>query len=260
MQKEPLVSILIANYNSSSYISQCIDSLKSQTYQNLEIIFFDDNSSDNSLDIIKQFSNVKIIENKTQTEFGSLNQLNAFKKGVEISKGKFIFLLDSDDYFKKEKIEKIVNFFKENEKAKIVFDYPFIVENKIVSTYRAKNKFFKTYWPYIHPTSCISIKKDCFNELLKFISYENFTDVWIDLRICLFSKYILKDFYIFNENLTFYRKTSSNVSSRFKKFSKSWWSRRRQAHKFFQKFAEDNKFNFSKNLDYLVTKIICWFL
>ena len=260
MQKEPLVSILIANYNSSSFISKCIDSLKSQTYQNLEIIFFDDNSSDNSLDIIKQFSNVKVIENKTQTEFGSLNQLNAFKKGAEISKGKFIFLLDSDDYFKKEKIEKIVDFFKENEKAKIVFDYPFIVENKIVSTYRAKHKFFKTYWPYIHPTSCISIKKDCFDELLKFISYENFTDVWMDLRICLFSKYILKDFYIINQNLTFYRKTSSNVSSKFKKFSKNWWKRRRQAHKFFQKFAEDNKFNFSKNLDYLVTKIICRFL
>ena len=58
------VSVVIANYNSSLYIQQCIDSLNSQTYKNLEIIFFDDNSSDNSLDIIKKFSNVKVIENK----------------------------------------------------------------------------------------------------------------------------------------------------------------------------------------------------
>ena len=62
MQKKPLVSILIANYNNSSYIQHCVKSLNSQTYKNLEIIFFDDNSSDNSIDIIKQFSNVKIIK------------------------------------------------------------------------------------------------------------------------------------------------------------------------------------------------------
>ena len=114
MQEKPLVSILIANYNNSSHIQQCIESLNSQTYKNLEIIFFDDNSSDNSIDIIKQFSNVKIIENKIQTKFGSINQLNAFRKSIEISKGDLIFLLDSDDYFKKEKVEKIVNYFENN--------------------------------------------------------------------------------------------------------------------------------------------------
>ena len=260
MQKKPLVSILIANYNSSPYIQYCIDSLNSQTYKNLEIIFFDDNSSDNSLDIIKQFSNVKVIENKIQTKFGSLNQLNAFKEAVKISKGDLIFLLDSDDYFDKEKIEKIVDFFNNNKKAKIVFDYPLIVENNNVYSKRTKFRLFKTYWPYIHPTSCISIKKNCFEELLNVVSYKNFTDVWLDLRVCLFSKYILKDFYIINEDLTFYRKTASNISSKFSKFSKNWWKRRMQAHQFFQKFSEDNKLNFYKNFDFLLTKLICKFL
>ena len=260
MQKKPLVSILIANYNNSLYIRQCIDSLDSQNYKNLEIIFFDDNSSDNSLDIIKQFSNVNIIENKVQTKFASINQLNAFKKAVEISKGDFIFLLDSDDYFDKEKISKVVNYFENNKKAKIVFDYPFIVENNNIQMKKIKNKILKTYWPYIHPTSCISIKKDCFNELLNLVSYQDFTDVWIDLRICLFSKYILKDFHILNENLTFYRKTVSNESSKFKKFSKNWWKRRKQAHQFFKKFSEDNGLNFSENFDFVLTKIICKFL
>ena len=260
MQKEPFVSVLIANYNSSSYIQQCINSLNSQTYKNLEIIFFDDNSSDNSLEIIKKFSNVKIIENKIQTKFGSLNQLNAFRKGIKISKGDLIFLLDSDDYFKNEKIEKVVNYFKNNKKAEIVFDYPFIVENKKIYTDRKNNKILKTYWPYIHPTSCISIKRNCFLEMLDLLSYEDYTDVWIDLRICLYSKFILKDFHILNENLTFYRKTMSSISSKFRKFSKNWWKRRRQAHKFFQKFSQDNEINFNKNLDFFVTKTICKFL
>ncbi len=260
MQKEPFVSVLIANYNNSSYIQQCINSLNSQTYKNLEIIFFDDNSSDNSLEIIKKFSNVKIIENKIQTKFGSLNQLNAFRKSIKISKGDVIFLLDSDDYFKNEKVEKIVNYFKNNKKAEIVFDYPFIVENKNIYTGRNNNKILKTYWPYIHPTSCISIKRNSFLKMLDLVSYEDYTDVWIDLRICLYSKYILKDFHIMNENLTFYRKTVSNISSKFKKFSKNWWERRRQAHEFFQKFSQDNEINFDKNLDFFVTKIICRFL
>ena len=260
MQKKPLVSILIANYNSSPYIQYCIDSLNSQTYKNLEIIFFDDNSSDNSLDIIKQFSNVKVIENKIQTKFGSLNQLNAFREAVKISKGDLIFLLDSDDYFNQEKIEKVVDYYNNNKKAEIVFDYPLIVENNNIYSEKKKLKFFKTYWPYIHPTSCISIKKNCFEELLKIISYKDFTDVWLDFRICLFSKYILKDFHIINESLTFYRKTNSNVSSKFNKFSKNWWKRRLQAHQFYQKFSKDNKLDFDKNLDFFLTKLICKFL
>ena len=260
MQKKPLVSILIANYNNSSYIQHCVKSLNSQTYKNLEIIFFDDNSSDNSIDIIKQFSNVKIIENKIQTKFGSLNQLNAFKEAAKISEGGLIFLLDSDDYFNVEKIEKVVDYFNNNKNAKIVFDYPLIVENNNIYSEKTKVRFFKTYWPYIHPTSCISIKKNCFEELLKVISYKDFTDVWLDLRICLFSKYILKDFHIINENLTFYRKTASNISSKFNKFSKNWWKRRMQAHQFFQKFSKDNELNFNKNFDFLLTKLICKFL
>jgi len=260
MQKKPLVSVLIANYNNSPYIHHCINSLNSQTYKNLEIVFFDDNSSDNSIDIIKQFSDVKIIANKIQTKFGSLNQLNAFKEAFKISKGDFIFLLDSDDYFNKEKIEKIVNYFNNNKNAKIVFDYPLIVKNNNIYSEKTKNRFFKTYWPFIHPTSCISIKKNCFEELFKVISYKDFTDVWLDLRICLFSKYILRDFHIINENLTFYRKTASNISSKFNKFSKNWWKRRMQAHQFFQQFSKDNKLNFDKNFDFLLTKFVCKFL
>ena len=260
MQEKPLVSILIANYNNSPYIQQCINSLNSQTYKKLEIIFFDDNSSDNSIDIIKQFSNVKVIENKIQTKFGSLNQLNAFKEAIKISEGDLIFLLDSDDYFNVEKIEKVVDYFNNNKNAKIVFDYPLIVKNNNIYSKETKFRFFKTYWPYIHPTSCISIKKNCFEDLLKVISYKDFTDVWLDLRICLFSKYILKDFHIINENLTFYRKTDSNISSKFDRFSKNWWKRRMQAHQFLQKFSKDNELNFSKNFDFLLTKFICKFL
>ena len=57
------VSILIANYNNDKYIIDCINSLKKQTYQNIKIIFFDDNSKDKSLDVVKRFPEVKLLKN-----------------------------------------------------------------------------------------------------------------------------------------------------------------------------------------------------
>ena len=84
-------SVVIANYNNAKYIGDCISSLKSQTYNNVEMIFYDDNSKDNSAEVIKKFENVKVIENNSQTNFGSFNQMNAFKNAIELSTGDIIF-------------------------------------------------------------------------------------------------------------------------------------------------------------------------
>ena len=58
------VSILITNYNNDKYIIDCINSLKKQTYQNIEIIFFNDNSKDKSLDVVKRFPEEKLLIKK----------------------------------------------------------------------------------------------------------------------------------------------------------------------------------------------------
>ena len=52
-------SIVIANFNNAKFINECISSLNSQTYKNIEIIFFDDNSKDNSIELVKNCNNVK---------------------------------------------------------------------------------------------------------------------------------------------------------------------------------------------------------
>ena len=254
------ISVVIANYNSGNYIKQCINSLKKQTYKDIEIIFFDDNSSDNSVDEIKKFSDVKVIENKNQTKYGSLNQLNAFKESINQSTGKLIFFLDSDDYFHEKKVETIVNYFKNNNETKILFDLPINVYKTFNDNEKGDKNFFKTYWPFIHPTSCITIKKEIVDRLFTTISTKDFTDVWMDLRICIYAKYILKKFDRVNENLTYYRRTENNISSNFRKFSKNWWKRRSQAHEYFHFFCENNDIKFKKNLDYLLTKIVCLFV
>ena len=253
-------SILIANFNSSKYIDQCINSLKSQTYKNYEIIFFDDNSTDNSIETIKKYKDIKIIENKKQTSYGSLNQINAYKTAYEQSSGDILFFLDADDYFRENKLEKIIDRFSNKSNKKIIFDYPIIFNNEKFVNIKKKTKFFKTYWPYIHPQSCISFRRVVANDIFKSINYQKYTDVWMDFRICLFSQYLLKEMNVVDENLTFYRQTDTNISSGFKRFSGNWWKRRKEAHSYLLNFAKDNNFKVTKNLDFLVTNLMNFFI
>ena len=183
-------SVVIANYNNAQFIRDCINSINSQTYKNIEIIFFDDNSKDNSIEVIEKFENVKIIKNKAQTKFGSLNQINAFRKAIDLSTGDIIFLLDSDDYFVNNKIEKVVNLFLKDQNKKIIFDFPIILTKEKQINQKKEIKIFNTYWGYIHPTSCISIKKDHLNKVFNFTLNDSYTNILFDLRVLIFSKYL----------------------------------------------------------------------
>ena len=252
-------SVVIANYNNANFIEDCINSLNSQTYNNLEIIFFDDNSKDNSIEIIKKFSNIKVIANNSQTSFGSFNQMNAFKKAIEVSTGDIIFFLDSDDFFHKDKIEKILNIFLNNDDKNIIYDFPIIVKNNLKIYQKKKFNILKTYWDYIHPTSCISVRKKFIDKVFNATLNNKYPNIWLDLRILLFSKY-LDNYNIINENLTFYRQTESNVSSKFKKYSKNWWRRRYEAHQYFFEFIKKNDLMIKKNFDYYISKIINKFI
>ena len=252
-------SVVVVNYNNAEFIQDCINSLNSQTYNNIEIIFFDDNSKDNSIEIIEKFKNVKVIKNKTQTNFGSLNQMNAFKKAVELSTGDIIFFLDSDDYFQKNKIEKVVSSFLKDNNKMIIYDLPVILKNETKIIQKKYNNLFRTYWGYIHPTSCISVRKKIINKVFESTLNNNFTDIWFDLRVLLFSKYLI-NYDVINDNLTFYRQTDNNVSSKFKKFTKNWWNRRNEAHNYFFDFMKKNNLKTQKNLDFYVTKFVKRFI
>ena len=58
MVKLPAIDIIIPNYNKAKYLNQCLDSIISQTYKNWKIYLIDDNSNDNSLEILKNIKNL----------------------------------------------------------------------------------------------------------------------------------------------------------------------------------------------------------
>ncbi len=90
------VSVIVPVYNASKYLRQCISSLINQSLKDIEIIFVDDNSSDNSLDIIKGYSstykNIKYIHNKTNLGPGASRNI-----GLRMAKGDYVGFVDSDD-------------------------------------------------------------------------------------------------------------------------------------------------------------------
>ncbi len=254
--KKIKASVLIANYNNQKYINDCLRSLVQQTYKNFEIIFHDDNSNDNSILNVKKYKNVKIIKNRKRGKYGSLNQINAYERAFKISKGEIIFLLDSDDYFLKNKIKNIIRVFEKNSKIQVIYDLPIILKDQKKISVKKKKKLIKNYWPYIPPQSCISLRRKYFGEMINKIKINNFYDVWMDFRLAIYLKYIEKNFYLYEKNLTIYRQNINSVSSNFTFLSINWWKRRFQAHQYVKFFFMKYKINYKINLDYYITKII----
>lgn len=103
----PKISIVIPVYNIENYISQCLNSLISQTFQDFEIICVNDGSKDNSLQILKDYAGkdgrIKVI---SQENSGSGSARN---RGFREAQGKYIQFLDGDDYFEPQMLEKLYN-------------------------------------------------------------------------------------------------------------------------------------------------------
>ena len=256
-----LCSILISNYNKEKYIKNCLESCINQTYENIEIIFADNSSTDNSLNILKEYPKIKTIKIERSTEFPAINQLQTLLKALKVSKGQIIFLLDSDDFFNIDKVEKILQLYNKDQNKKFICDIPNIVNKNSKKKFKYKKKFnVLTRWPTIFPTSSISLKREFFFDLKNYLFENEFTKLEIDFRLNVLAYNINKNYFIFSDNLSNYLKTNDGIMSRYFKFSPRWWKKRMEAHLYLKKLLEINNLKHKLNLDYLVTKIINSFI
>lgn len=137
------VSIITVSYNSSSTISETINSVLKQTHSNIEYIIIDGNSTDNTVDIIKcyepQFKdNLKWISEPDKGLYDAMN------KGIRIATGDIVGIINSDDfYFENDIIEFIASVFAHDKSIEAVFgDVRFVKPDnldKTVRYYAAKN-------------------------------------------------------------------------------------------------------------------------
>ena len=266
VQKNILVSILINNYNNQKFLKKCIKSCFEQTYKNIEIIIFDDNSTDKSQKIIKTIKSTKLRKifnlKKKQNPSISINQFNAIRKSFSKSKGEIIFLLDSDDYFLKNKVKYIVDLFEKDKKLNFVQDNPiyFYPSRNLKVSKKPKKKFFVMHtWPYINPTSTMVFKRNFLKKLLKDISFSNnhFERISFDARAFIYIHFFEKKYLCLKKSLTVYTQNIFGYTIKnYEKKNSNWWERRFEQHSYVKKlFIKKNKFHF-KFIDYYLTRLI----
>ncbi len=207
-----LVSVIVPYFRKKKYFKKCINSIFNQTYSNIEIIIVYDDENKYDLNYIKSFKIKKkkfhLIINKKNFGVGKSRNL-----GVKKAKGKYVAFLDSDDYWKKNKIKDQLIFMKEN---KISFSHTnyFIINdyNKILGLMKVKKKL--NYNDLIKScdigTSTVMVERKLFKKYF-FSSFKTKEDYFLWLKIAKQNIDILG----MNKNLAFWRKTKNSLSSSF---------------------------------------------
>jgi GT2 family glycosyltransferase len=118
----PLVSVVIPTYNQAEFLVEAIQSVLDQTYQNFEIIVVNDASTDDTDEVVEQFTDPRL----TYIVHGKNLRLSATRNtGIKASKGEIIFLLDSDDYFHTEKLQRHVEFLEKHPEIGVSYNARF---------------------------------------------------------------------------------------------------------------------------------------
>jgi glycosyltransferase involved in cell wall biosynthesis len=188
MKEMPLVSIIMPNYNYAKYLQQSINAILAQTYPHFEIIIIDDASTDNSINIIKQYVNqhksIQLVPNKINKGVVACRNL-----GIELAKGSYLCFIDPDDFWEKNKLALQIEAL-ENQNANLCFtDLQIIDENGKKGKIR---KHFYNEYSYTSllkrnfiPHSTLIVKK----ELLEGIRYK-------ELQVTKYQKKIMQKFKI----------------------------------------------------------------
>jgi glycosyltransferase involved in cell wall biosynthesis len=116
-KSEPLITIITVLKNSEQYLEATIRSVLNQSYKNFEYILIDGGSKDKSLKIIKKYSN-KIDYWISENDKGIYD---AFNKGMQLAKGDFIGIVNSDDTLEKDALKILTNYINSNPKIDFVF-------------------------------------------------------------------------------------------------------------------------------------------
>ena len=215
MKSNNLVSIIMTCYNGEPFLYEAVKSILNQTYLNWELIFYDNNSNDQSEKIIKDFKDkrIKYFRLNELVNLGTIRKL-AFSK----CEGEFISFLDVDDYWTKFKLQKQIEKFEMNENIDVLYSNYYKVENqeinkvkKILHRGNCQNQIISSYINGAPLTAWLTlmIKKSVIDKLE--YSFDENTHIASDfdliIRLSIFSNFDYVD-----EYLAYYRVHQNNES------------------------------------------------
>jgi len=122
----PIVSIIVPNFNHEAFLEQRLESVFNQTYQNFEVILLDDCSTDNSKEILSKYAKNPKVSHCIFNETNSGNTFIQWNKGIALAKGEFIWIAESDDFCELNFLEVLIQ--------------PMLQNNKVVLSYCQSNR------------------------------------------------------------------------------------------------------------------------
>ena len=207
-----LVSVIIPTYNRESTIIRAVESVLSQTYKNIEVIIVDDCSTDGTLKLLKDnySTNQKVRIYKLDKNSGACAARN---KGIDVSQGKYIAFLDSDDVYYPKKIEWQMNVLEDDKYDLCATNYDRIDHNgtngKItVKNLNGDNLLRELLFCNFITTGTLLGKKECFQDVKFDVSLARYQDWDLVLRLC--KKY---NFYFLNKSSLLQEYQKSSITS-----------------------------------------------
>ncbi len=187
------ISVIVPVYNTQKYLSECLDSLINQTFQDIEIICINDGSTDESLNVLNELSEkdnrIKIVSQKNSGLSTSRN------RGIELSNGEYIYFIDSDDYIELNTLKELYDISIEHSCDLVIF--------KLINFYDdTYEKFTSTYYE-------MNFLKPFRNKLFNYKDVgDRFCDVAVSAPGKFFKRELISDLrfpegLIFEDNLFF---------------------------------------------------------
>lgn len=141
----PLISIIVPNYNHENYLKQRLDSIFSQTYQNIEVILLDDYSTDNSRQILSEYAKNSKVSHCVFNKLNSGNTFAQWKKGLDLAKGDYIWIAESDDFCESNFLDMLAKPLRENDEVVISYCQSNKVDEKgiVIGNWKGHTNSFK---------------------------------------------------------------------------------------------------------------------
>ena len=253
----PLVSVIVPVYNVAPYIERCAKSLFEQTLKNIEIIFVDDCSPDNSIELVKNLADNypdRLAQIKYVRHEHNRGLAQARKSGLDVATGEYVAHCDSDDYVSVEMYEKLYDE-AERTKSEIVY-CDFLMDYGLQKTIcrsvelcQDKVPFLERYIPFDWTSLCnLFVKRSVYLENL--ISYPigiaYCEDFYVSCQLFYYAKRVSK----VNEPL--YRYNRTNESSIMHGLNPKTFEDEKKTYQFIIAFIEEH------GLGRILEKVLSW--
>ena len=217
IKQQILISIILPTFNHAKFLKKAIESVISQSYINWELIIIDNNSTDETFDIVNSYSDRRIRYSKIQNNGVIAASRN---HGISLSNGSWIAFLDSDDWWTKNKLSRSVEYINED-KFDLIYHDLFLVNKTNQKSYQRLARSRNLNSPVFEDlllngngilNSSVIVRKDLLDEV-GLISCDTDKITWEDYDCWLRISQRTNQFYYIKETLGYYWAAGGNMTT-----------------------------------------------